>query len=97
MLHYDWHDRGARTSIYGIKQAGRPWLCLLCQTLLEDVMMVQCEADPCFLKMVDEGDVRVILVVHVDDILISGVEEDERKVGKVLNGKFPTNNLGEVT
>ncbi|CAN0083907.1 unnamed protein product, partial [Sphacelaria rigidula] len=59
--------------------------------------MVRCEADPCVFKMEDEGDVRVILVVHVDDILISGPEEYVGKVGQILNKKFPTNNLGEVT
>ncbi|CAN0007851.1 unnamed protein product, partial [Sphacelaria rigidula] len=84
-------------SIYGIKQAGRQWFCLLCQTLPEDVGMVQCEADPCVFKMADAGEVRVILVVHVDDILISGFEEYVGKVGQILNKTFPTDNLGEVT
>ncbi|CAN0023247.1 unnamed protein product, partial [Sphacelaria rigidula] len=84
-------------SIHGIKQGGRQWSRLLCRTLLEDVGMVQCEADPCVFKMGDAGDVRVILVVHVDDILISGTEGNVQKVGKLLNDKFPTNNLGEFT
>ncbi|CAM9597236.1 unnamed protein product, partial [Sphacelaria rigidula] len=84
-------------SIYGIKQAGRQWSRLLCETLLEDVGMVQCEADPCVFEMEDAGDVRVILFVHVDDIFISGSEEYVGKVGKILDNKFPTNNLGEVT
>ncbi|CAM9757375.1 unnamed protein product, partial [Sphacelaria rigidula] len=49
--------------------------------------MVQCEADPRVFKMEDVGDyVRVILVIHVNDILVSGSEE-----------YFSTNNLGEVT
>ncbi|CAM9682620.1 unnamed protein product, partial [Sphacelaria rigidula] len=76
-------------SIDGIKQAGRQWFRLLCINLLEDVGMMQCEADPCVFKMEDAGDVRVILVFHVDDIHISGPEE--------YVGEFPTNNLGEVT
>ncbi|CAM9535640.1 unnamed protein product [Sphacelaria rigidula] len=84
-------------SFYGIKQAGRQWSRLLCQTFLEDVRMVQCEADPCVFRMEDAGDVRVILVVHVDDILISGSEEYVGKVGQILNKTFPTNNLGGVT
>ncbi|CAN0073780.1 unnamed protein product [Sphacelaria rigidula] len=83
--------------IYGIKQTGRQWSRLLCQTLLEGVGMVQCEADPCVFKMEDAGDVRVIFVVHVDDILISGAEGNVRKVVKVLTDKFPTTNLEEVT
>ncbi|CAM9855228.1 unnamed protein product [Sphacelaria rigidula] len=74
-------------SIFAIKQAGRQ--------LLADVGMVQCEADPCVFKMEDAGDVRVALVVHVDDILISGSEEYVGKAGKILNKTFPTSNLGE--
>ncbi|CAM9835083.1 unnamed protein product, partial [Sphacelaria rigidula] len=84
-------------SIYGFKQADRQWSRLLCQNLLEDVGMVQCEAHPCVFKMENAGDVRVISVFHVDDILISGPEEYVGKVGQILNTKFPTNNLGEVT
>ncbi|CAM9949757.1 unnamed protein product, partial [Sphacelaria rigidula] len=84
-------------SIYGIKQAGRQWSRLLCQTLLEDVGMVQCEADPCVFQMEGARDVRVSLVVHVDDILIRSSERYVGEVGQILDKKFPTNNLGEVT
>ncbi|CAM9893445.1 unnamed protein product, partial [Sphacelaria rigidula] len=84
-------------SIYGIKQVGRQWSRLLCQTLLEDVGMVKCEADPCLFKMEDAGEVRVVFVVHVDDILISGTEEYVGKVGQIPKQKLPTNNLGDVT
>ncbi|CAM9964020.1 unnamed protein product [Sphacelaria rigidula] len=83
--------------IYGIKQASRQWSRFLCQTLLEDVGMVQCEADPCVFKMEDAGDVRVTVVVHVDDILISGSKKYVGKVDQILNKNFPTNNLGEIT
>ncbi|CAM9538439.1 unnamed protein product [Sphacelaria rigidula] len=58
--------------------------------------MVQCDPDPCVFKMEKAGDVRVILVVHVDDILIGGAEENVRKVGNILNDKLLTNNLGQV-
>ncbi|CAM9505584.1 unnamed protein product [Sphacelaria rigidula] len=54
-----------------------------------DVGMIQCEADPCVFKMEDAGDVRVIFVVHVDDILISCPEENVGKVGQILNKRFP--------
>ncbi|CAM9880693.1 unnamed protein product [Sphacelaria rigidula] len=83
--------------IYGIKQAGRQWSRPLCQTSLEDVGMVQCEAGPCVFKMEDAGDLSVILVAQVDNILISGPAEYVGKVSQILNKTFPTNNLGEVT
>ena len=84
-------------SVYGIKQAGRQWSRLLCKTLVEDVGMIQCGADPCVFKLEDAGKVKVILVVHVDDILVGGPETEVLEVGKILNSKFPTNNLGEVS
>ncbi|CAM9861346.1 unnamed protein product [Sphacelaria rigidula] len=83
-------------SIHGIKQAGRRWFRLLCKTLLENVGMVQCEADPC-IGYNEPKQARVILVVHVDDILISGTEEYVGTVDQILDKKFPTNNLEEVT
>ena len=46
-----------------------------------------------------EGECRkvsLILVVHVDDILISGDEKDVKEVERIPNKKFPINNLGEV-
>lgn len=60
-------------------------------------MMVQCVADPCVSSMEDTGNVRVIVVVHVDDTLIRGTDDDMRKVGKIHDKKFAMNNLGEVT
>lgn len=39
---------------------------------------------------------RVILVVHVDNILVSGAENDFLKMENILNDKIPTNNLGEM-
>ncbi|CAM9216223.1 unnamed protein product, partial [Sphacelaria rigidula] len=59
-------------SIYATKRASRQWSRLLCQAVLEDVGMMQCETHPCVFEREDEGDVRVVLVVHVDDILIGG-------------------------
>ena len=82
--------------IYGTKQASRQWSRLLCRTLLEDVGMVQCQADPCVFRKKSAGRVSLILVVHVDDILISGDEKDVKEVERILNSKFPVNNLGEV-
>ena len=59
--------------------------------------MVQCGADPCVLKLEDAGKVKVILVVHVDDILVGGPVTEVLEVGKILNSKFPANNLGGVS
>ena len=40
--------------------------------------------------------VELIPVVHVDDILVSGEKEACDELYRTLNGKFPTENLGEL-
>ena len=43
-----------------------------------------------------EGVVKLILVVHVDDILVSGEKEACDELHRILNGKFPTEIFGEL-
>ena len=43
-----------------------------------------------------EGVVKLILVVHVDDILVSGEKEACDELHHTLNENFPTENLGEL-
>ena len=97
------NGRGERTgkvvkldrALYGIKQAGRQWSAILCQTLVDEYGMKQCRADPCTYRKIVEG-VKLILVVHVDDILVSGEKEARDKLHHTLNENFPTKNLGEL-
>ncbi|CAM9769820.1 unnamed protein product [Sphacelaria rigidula] len=83
-------------SIYGVKQAGRQWSLLLNKNLMEDVKMSQSKADPCVYRLEERGEVCVILVVHVDDILIRGETKRVDRVCNILSNGFPTSNLGEV-
>ena len=84
-------------ALYGIKQAGRQWSAVLCQALVDEHGMEQCRADPCVYRKIVEGVVKPILVVHVDDILVSGGKEVCDELHHTLNGNFPTENLGELT
>ena len=83
-------------ALYGIKQAGRQWLAVLCQTLVDEHGMEQCRADPCVYEKIVEGVVKLILVVHVDDILVSGEKEACDELHHTLTDNFPTENLGEL-
>ena len=56
----------------GMKQAGRRWSTVLCQTLIDEHGMEQCRADPCVYRNIMGGMVELILVVYADDILVSG-------------------------
>ena len=43
-----------------------------------------------------EGVVKLILVVHVDDVLVSGEKEACDELHHTLNEQFPTEHLGEL-
>ena len=59
--------------------------------------MEQCRADPCVCRKIVEGVVKLLLVVHVDDILlVSGEKEACEELHHTLNENFPTENLGEL-
>ena len=54
-------------SLYGLKQASRSWHAHL-TTCLKTLGFQQCIADACVFRLVEEGCVAIIAVVHVDDI-----------------------------
>ena len=47
-------------------------------------------------RKIAERVVKLILVVHVDDVLVSGEKEACVKLHHALNDFFPTENLGEL-
>ena len=83
-------------ALYGIKQAGRQRSAVFCQTLVDEHGMQQCRADSCVYREIVEEVVKLILVVHVDDILVSGKKEACDELHHALNGNFPTESLGEL-
>ena len=58
--------------------------------------MRQCQTNLCVYKQIVEGVVKLILVVHVDDILVSGKKEASGVLHFTLNENFRTENLGEL-
>ena len=67
---------------------------LLVETVVE-FGMEQSRTDPCIFRMVVDGKIELITVVHVDDIVIAGSDGACREFHAALNTKFPTNNLSE--
>ena len=55
------------TSLYRLKQASRSWHAHL-TTCLKTLGFQQCLSDACVFRLVEEGRVAIIAVVHVDDI-----------------------------
>ncbi|KAL0358383.1 UNVERIFIED_CONTAM: Retrovirus-related Pol polyprotein from transposon RE1 [Sesamum angustifolium] len=82
-----------RRSLYGLKQASRQWNLELTSRLL-DFGFIQPPHDNClFLK--DSGDNFVVLLVYVDDILLTGASESNlTAVKEYLDRLFTIKDLG---
>ncbi|CAB1099818.1 unnamed protein product [Ectocarpus sp. CCAP 1310/34] len=82
-------------SLYGLKQASRHWHAHLTRCLLL-LGFLQCLADACVFRLMEEGHVAMIIVVHVDEICAVGQKEWCDKFGRDLNEMVPVKNLGEL-
>ena len=60
-------------SLYGLKQASRSWHAHL-TTCLNTLGFQQCLADACVFRLVEEGRIAIIAVVHVDDMFAEGLK-----------------------
>ena len=55
--------------------------------------MEQCRANPCVFWKMDNKKMVLVLVVNVDDLLVSRNEIVDRELLNVLNGEFSTQNF----
>ena len=83
-------------SLYGLKQASRQWYHHLGQCL-ERLGFEQCLADPCVLRLMENGIVSLLVVVHVDDLLVAGEKSRVDQLQSDLNKMVPINHLGELS
>ena len=79
-------------SLYGLKQASRSWHAHLTTT----PGFQQCLADACVFRLVEEGRVAIIAIVHVDDIFSVGLKIRCDLFRDELNRMVPVKNLGEL-
>ena len=82
-------------SLYGLKQASRSWHAHL-TTCLNTLGFQQCLADACVFRLVEEGRIAIIAVVHVDDIFAVGLKSRCDLFRDELNRMVPVKNLGEL-
>lgn len=84
-----------KKSLYGLRQASRQWYKMLKECLLS-LGFEQCLADSCVFRLVEDGSVTLLIVVHVDDLFSIGERERCVAFGKQLNEKVPVKDLGEL-
>ena len=83
-------------SLYGLKQASRSWHGHLLSRM-KSLGFEQCLADACFFRLIEDGVVSIIAVVHTDDIFAAGRKSRCDRFCDDLNRLVPINNLGELT
>ena len=82
-------------SLYGLKQASRSWHAHL-TTCLNTLGFQKCLADACVFRLVEEGRIAIIAVVHVDDIFAVGLKSRCDVFRDELDRMVPVKNLGEL-
>ena len=82
-------------SLYGLKQASRSWHAYL-TTCLKTLGFPQCSTNACVFRLVEEGRVVIIAVVHVEDIFAVGLKSKRDVFRDELNRMVPVKNLGEL-
>ena len=82
-------------SLYGLKQASRTWHNHLVRGT-RSLGVEQCAADACVMRLVKDGVVSMVVVVHVDGIFYIGRKSRCDQFGRDLNQYVPSTNLGEL-
>ena len=82
-------------SLYGLRLASRSWHSRLL-TRVKTLGFEQCAADACVLRLIENGSVSAIAVVHVDDIFAVGRKRRCDRLCEGLNKLVPIDHLGEL-
>lgn len=83
-------------ALYGLKQAGRMWNNTLNKVLTE-MGLTRCKSEPClYIKRNKNDKIISLLAVYVDDIIITGVENEILKIKNELKSKFKITDVGNV-
>ena len=83
-------------SLYGLKQSPRAWFEKFSSTVISNGYH-QCQTDDTMFVKHSAGNMSAILIVYVDDIIITG--NDEEEIGKLkikLGREFEIKDLGEM-
>ena len=82
-------------SLYGLKQASRTWHSHLVRGM-RSLGFEQCAADACVIRLVEDGVVSMVIVVHVDDIFSIDRKRRCDQFGRDIDQYVPITNLGEL-
>jgi len=85
-----------KKALYGLKQSGKAWNNKLNNILLK-LKFKRLHCDPCVYKKEDKkGDLICILAVYVDDILITGIDEEIQNTKQSIENFFNIKDIGDA-
>ena len=82
-------------SLYGLKQASRTWHNHVVRGM-RSLVFEECAADACVMRLVEDGVVSMVVVLHVDGIFSIGRKRRCDPFGTDINQYVPITNLGEL-
>ena len=84
--------------VYGLRQAGRQRSLRLSRVLLQKISMEQSKTDPCVFRQMVDGEVTLIVCVHVDDLVVTGKDKDTFDAFYAqLNEAFSVSDMGDLS
>ena len=85
-------------AVYGLRQAGRQWSLRRSRVLLQKIGMEQSKAGPCVFRTVVDGEVTLIVCVHVDDLAVTAKSKETFDAFYAqLKEEFLVNDMGDLS
>ena len=85
-------------AVYGLRQADRQWSLRLSRVLQQKIGMEQSKANPCVFRTVVDGEVTLIVCVHVDDLAVTAKEKETFDAFYAhLKDEFSVNDMGDLS
>ena len=83
-------------ALYGLKQSGRMWNETLNKVLLK-LNFKRFLSDPCvYIKKDKSNEIVCLLAVYVDDIIVTGTDDEIIKTKSLIKNNFEATDVGEV-
>ena len=86
-----------RRSMCGNVDAALRWLRDFTNFLVNECGFKACRTDPCILYLRENGILKIVMTIHVDDSLCAGNKKDLQKLYEKIRTKYNITTLGEIT
>ena len=81
----------------GNVDAALRWQKEFTEFLVKECGFTACQSDPCILFLRENGQLKIVMSIHVDDSLSSGSRENLDKLYKNVRRRYKISTLGQIT